>query len=184
MSLHPVTLKAMDHMRSEKILIPPCLVRHHEVVQETAEILLAYIKKIWPGVVVDREAVLVGASSHDLGKAIFHEEMFVEGLYHVSHGPKILQEAGMPEEYCRFARTHYYVEESTGVEDVIVALANKSWNGHRHSEYEAELLRRMKVTGEQARSSLEKVMRSVVANGAARIVYQRFGRTEVIQYRE
>lgn len=61
---------------------PPRLVAHLTLVHEVAIDLVEEIHKSFPFLVFDKEAVLLGAASHDIGKAKLPAELTGGGSEH------------------------------------------------------------------------------------------------------
>ncbi|WP_327675828.1 HD domain-containing protein [Kitasatospora sp. NBC_00458] len=121
---------------------PPRLVAHlglvHEVAVPVADRCAGY------GVPVDREAVLFGAATHDIGKTVHHEELSAPGSPHERAGHELLLAHGVPERLARFARTHGdWRAPGTTVEDLLVSLADKAWKNSRIRDLEDLLVGRL-----------------------------------------
>ncbi|SDT79850.1 HDIG domain-containing protein [Streptomyces sp. TLI_053] len=117
------------------VAAPPRLVAHLGLVHEVAGTLLDGCAAL--GLRVDREAVLFGAATHDIGKAVHREELSVPGSLHERAGYELLRARGAPERPARFARTHgSWGEPGTTVEDLLVSLADKVWKDSRVRDLE------------------------------------------------
>jgi hypothetical protein len=60
----------------------------------------------WPQLSFDADAVSYGAATHDVGKALYPNELTGPGNQHESAGYRLLLDHGAPERRARFARTH------------------------------------------------------------------------------
>jgi hypothetical protein len=117
----------------------PRLTAHLMLVHDTAVSLTAGVSAAWPRVTYDRQAVLLGAATHDVGKVVHPEELSGPGHAHEEAGVRLLIESGITERQARFARTHARWEEQlhgaqgreSGLEDLLVALSDKVWKGKR-----------------------------------------------------
>ena len=115
------------------------LIAHLILVHDVASRLVEQITRTFPNVPFDKDAVLYGAATHDLGKAIHFEELVQAGKAHERRGFELLQELGVSAERARFAFTHGNWEtlENVGLEDLLVALADNCWKGKRPEQLES-----------------------------------------------
>ena len=129
----------------EALHAPPRLLVHLALVHEVAYELLEGMAAAWPDLPLDREAVLLGAATHDAGKIVHRAELRQPGTKHEDDGPAILIEQGLPANIARFARTHgqWSSEPSATLEDLIVALADLLWVGKRDQSLEDEIIKRL-----------------------------------------
>lgn len=120
---------------------PPRLVAHLTLVHDAASEILEHLQGRWPDFSVDRDAVLFGAATNDIGKVRHPDELVQDGRLHEQDGPALLQRLGVTAERSRFARTHgtRMNEPSVTAEDLIVALADECWKGSRHAELESQI---------------------------------------------
>ena len=94
--------------------------------------------------VVDRDAVLFGAATHDIGKVVHVEELSGPGSTHEPAGHALLLARGVQERLARFARTHAsWTEPGIGVEDLLVSVADKVWKAKRVPDLEHLLVDRL-----------------------------------------
>ncbi|MFI6845779.1 HD domain-containing protein [Kitasatospora sp. NBC_00085] len=127
---------------------PPRLVAHLGLVHEVAETLADWCAAACPGLALDREAVLFGAATHDIGKAVHREELSGPGSAHEPAGYELLLAHGVPERLARFARTHArWGEQGTTVEDLLVSLADKAWKNSRVRDLEDRVVDRLATAG-------------------------------------
>ena len=98
----------------------------------------------FPALRCDREAVLFGAASHDIGKVVHPQELSGPGHAHELAGYELLRRHGVDERLARFARTHadWTAPEAT-VEDLLVSLADKIWKGRRVEDLEGLVVERL-----------------------------------------
>jgi putative nucleotidyltransferase with HDIG domain len=122
-----------------QVSAPPRLVAHLIVVHDVASSLVERICEAFPRLALDREAVLFGASIHDLGKSIYRSELVEPGKEHEKRGVELLRGMGVSEDRARFAFTHgnWGTAENITLEDLVVALADNCWKGKRVDELEA-----------------------------------------------
>jgi hypothetical protein len=158
----------------------PRLLAHHALVHEAAAELVEGIAAEWPSFAVDRQAVLLGAATHDAGKAVHREEMSGPGRKHEADGPALLVAHGIPEDLARFARTHgqWALEPSPGAEDLLVALANLVWVGERNQRLEdAMILQVAQFSGEplwNVFARFDSILLSIVEGAGRRLaIYTR-----------
>ncbi|MFB4297426.1 HD domain-containing protein [Actinomadura sp. NTSP31] len=116
----------------EDLDAPPRLAAHLRAVHEVAAELLAWVAARHPSVAVDAGAVLFGAATHDIGKAVHPDELSGPGSRHEPAGHALLRERGVDERLARFARTHAsWDAPDAGVDDLLVSLADKVWKAKR-----------------------------------------------------
>ncbi|TDD69764.1 HDIG domain-containing protein [Actinomadura darangshiensis] len=109
---------------------PPRLAAHLRAVHDVAAELVAWCGERHPSLAVDAEAVLFGAATHDIGKALHPAELSGPGAEHEEAGYALLRERGVEERLARFARTHASWD-GAGVDDLLVSLADKVWKAKR-----------------------------------------------------
>ncbi|GHO82420.1 HD domain-containing protein [Dictyobacter formicarum] len=119
----------------------PRLVAHLTVVHDVAVRLITRLDATWPLLEYDKQRVLFGAATHDVGKTVYLNELTGPGTQHEEIGPQLLLESGFPETYARFARTHarWSQEASVPMEDALVAFADTIWKGKRDDILEREI---------------------------------------------
>ena len=116
---------------------PHRLVEHLRLVHHVAFHLLEAFEARFPKLPIDKEAVLFGAATHDLGKTVHPEELVGPGDRHEEVGPALLVEHGVPARLARFARTHgRWDREPVELEDLLVALADSVAVGKRNDSLE------------------------------------------------
>ncbi|MFJ8582938.1 phosphohydrolase [Micromonospora sp. NPDC093277] len=74
---------------------PPRSAAHLRAVHDVAAQLTAWLAARYPALVIDREAVLFGAATHDIGKAVHVEELSGPGSRHEPAGQQLLLDAGI-----------------------------------------------------------------------------------------
>jgi hypothetical protein len=115
---------------------PPRLVAHLTLVHDVALRLLRSLKKAWPQLEVDADAVAFGAATHDIGKVRVPSELSAPGASHEALGESLLLAAAVSPARARFARTHGLPPAELDLEDALVALADKAWKGKREKDLE------------------------------------------------
>lgn len=120
---------------------PPRLVAHLSLVHDSAGEILEALQACWPDLPIDRDAVLFGAATHDIGKVLHPAELVGPGNRHEQDGPALLEQSGFPPDRSRFARTHgtWNHEANLAIEDYVVALADTCWKGSRDITLESKL---------------------------------------------
>ena len=113
------------------------LIKHHQLVAETAKEILAGIQNIFPNLDCNYSEVLVGSAIHDAGKIIFEREINNSGKQHELAGEQYLIDLGIPSHIARFSRTHArWQDPDCTIEDLLVALADTLWKGSRNNRLE------------------------------------------------
>lgn len=163
----------------------PLLVAHLILVHDVAAKLVVMLCQAFPSVSFDKDAVLFGAATHDIGKAIDATELTQPGSSHEERGRELLLSMGIDESMARFAYTHgnWSAPENITLEDLIVALADKCWKGKRVDDLETSavsLLSRESGKPEwDCFADLDAILTSLSADADTRLAWQREFRTEV-----
>lgn len=154
MPFHDLPPRALEILT--KYAAPPRLVAHLVVVHDVAVTLIAHLQACWPVLVYDRERVLLGAATHDIGKVVYTNELAGPGVQHEEVGPQLLLACGLSEAEARFARTHArWEQESTfQLEDMLVAFADTIWKGKRDEGLEQVVAR---LIAQQSREEIWQV---------------------------
>ncbi|MER5603730.1 HD domain-containing protein [Streptomyces sp. NPDC002265] len=135
---------------------PPRLAAHLRAVHDVAHQLADWLEEHCPAAAFDREAVLFGAATHDIGKTLHPEELSGPGSAHEEAGRTLLLAHGFGPESARFAATHAsWTQPHIGLEDLMVSLADKIWKNKR-------------VTG------LEELVVARLAEASGRAVWEEF----------
>ena len=135
----PIPRLALDlHIKVEA---SPRLLAHHFLVHQAAATLLSELNKIVPGLKIDGEAVLFGAATHDIGKAVVTRELSEPGREHEILGFVLLMENSVPASPARFAKDHGLGSELDHIEDFLVCLADKVWKGKRDQALEETFIK-------------------------------------------
>lgn len=159
----------------ELLAAPPRLVAHLTLVHDVAADLVNALAEAFPRLDVERDAVLLGAATHDLGKVLHPNELTEPGHLHEEEGLLLLERLGVPTHVARFARTHARWEDQP-LEDVLVALADALWKGNRAEALEA---RATKLVAERTEfeawsvfSILDATFERIAAHGDERLAWQ------------
>lgn len=83
---------------------PPRLVAHLTLVHDVAFKLVALLQDCFPQLVLDRDSVLFGAATHNIGKVLHPEELTSPGNKHELAGTALLRKLGVPKELARALR--------------------------------------------------------------------------------
>ncbi|MBL7257927.1 HD domain-containing protein [Paractinoplanes lichenicola] len=123
---------------------PPRLTAHLLLVHDVAASILDWLSSEYPGLPVDKSAVLFGAATHDIGKTVHVEELSAPGTRHEPAGHELLLSRGVPERLARFAGTHgSWPAEGVELEDLLVSLADKVWKAKRVDDLERLIVGRL-----------------------------------------
>ncbi|MFG2784581.1 phosphohydrolase [Streptomyces prunicolor] len=123
---------------------PPRLAAHLRAVHDVAHQLVVWAEQRYPGLAFDREAVLFGAATHDVGKTVYVSELSGPGAAHEEAGQALLLGHGVSPELARFAATHAsWARSRVGLEDLLVSLADKIWKNKRVPELEDLVVARL-----------------------------------------
>ncbi|MFC9796914.1 HD domain-containing protein [Streptomyces sp. NPDC127584] len=123
---------------------PPRLAAHLRAVHDVAVQLVDWLEHHRPDLGADREAVLFGAATHDIGKTVHVAELTGPGSRHEEAGRDLLLAHGFGPDMARFAGTHAsWTAPDTTLEDLLVSTADKVWKNKRVPELEDLLLARL-----------------------------------------
>ncbi|MEU0372863.1 HD domain-containing protein [Streptomyces sp. NPDC006283] len=135
--LRPLPTEAADLLR--KLAAPPRLAAHLRAVHDVAYQLADWLDRHHPRLRYDRQAVLFGAATHDVGKVVHTAELSGAGGRHEEAGRQLLMDHGVAPGLARFAATHANwsrLPAGAGVEDLVVAVADKVWKNKRVTDLE------------------------------------------------
>lgn len=160
----------------EALAAPALLIRHLALVHAAAVELLDGLTASFPGLVLDRDAILFGAATHDIGKVLHPEELFGPGNQHEEDGPGLLEQHGVPPRLAHFARSHGRWHEVEDLEDLLVALADNIWRGRRVEELEAKVAAVLAIAVDvdqwMAWSKLDAICEKIASRGEQRLAIQ------------
>ncbi|TDP31408.1 HD domain-containing protein [Nocardia ignorata] len=156
---------------------PPRLGAHLRAVHEVAWQLADWVGQFHRDVRFDRDVMLFGAATHDIGKVVHPEELSGPGSAHEQAGYELLLAQGFHEESARFARTHSsWTGPDVGVEDLLVSLADKVWKAKRVPELEQLVVQHLAVVGGeqswQVFITLDDELDRIAADADRRLAFQ------------
>jgi hypothetical protein len=156
----------------------PRLVAHLRLVHDVASRLLDAFSHAWPELQVDRETILFGAATHDIGKILQPDELFQPGSAHEIEGRRMLVAQGIDDRLARFAETHggWKRGDDCTFEDLIVALADTCWKGKRSEQLEekicSQILTRITAERWEAFATLDAIVETLARHGDQRLAWQ------------
>ncbi|GGT89887.1 HDIG domain-containing metalloprotein [Actinomadura citrea] len=161
----------------EDLDAPPRLAAHLRAVHDVAAELVDWMSRRHPGLAVDAEAVLFGAATHDIGKALHPAELSGPGAEHERAGHGLLRERGVEERLARFARTHAsWDDPGIGVDDLLVSLADAIWKAERVTRLEQRLVEVLAAASGQAEweafMDLDDICDRIAAGADGRLAFQ------------
>lgn len=156
---------------------PARLAAHLRAVHDVAWQLTQQLKACFPTLDFDREAVLYGAATHDIGKVEHRDELTGPGHQHEPAGYHLLVAHGVPAWLARFARTHAsWTDPDTTLDDHLVSLADKIWKAKRVPDLEdlitAHLTTVCGIEQWQVFAQLDDVLDGLAADADHRLAYQ------------
>lgn len=156
---------------------PERLNRHLRLVSFTASNLLSEIDNEWNQLKVNKDFVMFGAATHDIGKVISQNEIYGSGNQHESIGKNLLLENGFSEELSRFALTHgNWKSKDVILEDLLVTLADKIWKGKRINELEElicqEISKRIELDFWEIYQKLNLILDKISLSAQSRLDWQ------------
>lgn len=140
--LRPLSDRVAELLR--KLDAPPRLAAHLRAVHDVAHRLVEWLEERQPALRFDRDAVLFGAATHDIGKTAHVGELSGPGSAHEEAGRELLLAQGVSAELARFAGTHAaWTGPDIGIEDLLVSVADKIWKNKRVQELEDLVVARL-----------------------------------------
>jgi hypothetical protein len=172
--LRPLPAPALALLQQHRA--PPRLIAHHLLVHDVAATLVAGFQQAWPRVPLNADAVLFGAATHDIGKAVALEELSTPGHSHEAIGRELLLAAQVDPALARFAATHGAWHTAETLEDWLVALADACWKDQRAEALEARINDYLaQMTGLERWETfmaLDDLLEEVTAPGRQRLAWQ------------
>ncbi|MEU7857548.1 HD domain-containing protein [Nonomuraea sp. NPDC049141] len=161
----------------ESLDAPPRLAAHLRAVHDVACEILDWLDARHTTVRIDREAVLFGAASHDIGKTLHLEELAGPGSAHEADGYGLLRSHGVEERLARFARTHAsWTAPDTDLADHLVSLADKIWKAKRVVDLEQLIVDRLAAASGrppwQVFMDLDEFITRVANDADSRLTFQ------------
>jgi len=156
---------------------PLRLAAHLRAVHDVAHQLVGWVEMRYPALLFDREAVLFGAATHDVGKTVHVSELSGPGAQHEEAGRALLLDRGVSPGLARFSATHAsWTRSDVGLEDLLVSLADKIWKNKRVPDLEDLIVARLsEVTGRavwEEFSALDEVLSRIGDQADERLAFQ------------
>ncbi|MFG2297677.1 HD domain-containing protein [Streptomyces sp. NPDC048603] len=160
-----------------RLSAPPRLAAHLRAVHDAAVDLADWLQGRHPGLAVDRDAVLFGAATHDVGKTLHPEELSGPGSAHEEAGRRLLLSHGFAPSLARFAATHAsWDDPAATVEDLLVSMADKVWKDQRVPGLEDRFVRELAdATGREPWEeylALDDLLTRLGADAPRRLAFQ------------
>ncbi|MFF7203315.1 HD domain-containing protein [Streptomyces sp. NPDC008141] len=173
--LRPLPPVVVELLRS--LGAPPRLAAHLRAVHDVAVELSDWVRDRYPDVAVDRDAVLFGAATHDIGKTLHPEELVGPGSAHEPAGRDLLLDRGFEPALARFAATHAsWDDPAVTIEDLLVSTADKVWKDERVPDLEDRLVRALaEATGREPWEeylALDDLLSGLGADAGRRLAFQ------------
>ncbi|MFJ8491236.1 HD domain-containing protein [Streptomyces sp. NPDC094038] len=156
---------------------PPRLAAHLRAVHDVAADLADWVRDRYPDLAVDRDAVLFGAATHDVGKIRHPGELTGPGSAHETAGRDLLLDRGFPPALARFAATHAdWDNPAVTLEDLLVGTADKVWKDKRVPGLEDRLVRALADATRrepwEEYLALDDLLTRIGATAAPRLAFQ------------
>ncbi|WP_226900675.1 phosphohydrolase [Nonomuraea phyllanthi] len=156
---------------------PQRLAAHLRAVHDVAHELVEWVEGRYLALSFDREAVLFGAATHDVGQAVHVSELSGPGSAHEDTGQALLLSRGVCPDLARFAATHAsWTRSDAGLEDLLVSLADKIWKNKRVPDLEDLIVARLsEATGQPAWEefiALDEVLSRIGDRADERLAFQ------------
>jgi hypothetical protein len=160
------------------LAVPVRLLAHLTLVHDVAIDLVEGLRRKFPDLIFDGDAVCFGAASHDMGKLKYPNELSGPGHQHEEDGPVLLEEHGVEPSLARFARTHgSWSHEELQLEDLLVALCDCVWKGERLGELERQVIFQIATQAGHEEwevfSELDGLLDKIGSQGGERLAWQR-----------
>ncbi|MER5520765.1 HD domain-containing protein [Streptomyces sp. NPDC002763] len=173
--LRPLPPVVAELLRS--LSAPPRLAAHLRAVHDVAVQLVEWLQDRYPDLAVDRDGVLFGAATHDVGKVVHPEELTGPGSAHEEAGRDLLLSRGFPPALARFAATHAsWDAPDVTMEDLLVSAADKVWKDKRVSDLEDRLVRALASATQrepwEEYLALDDLLTRLGADAAPRLAFQ------------
>ncbi|WP_327677212.1 HD domain-containing protein [Streptomyces sp. NBC_00467] len=173
--LRPLPPVVAELLRS--LEAPPRLAAHLRAVHDVAVELSDWVRDRYPDLAVDRDAVLFGAATHDIGKTLHPEELAGPGSAHEAAGRDLLLDRGFDPALARFAATHAsWDDPAVTIEDLLVSTADKVWKDKRVPDLEDRLVRALaEATGREPWEeylALDDLLSGLGADAGRRLAFQ------------
>ncbi|MER5207864.1 HD domain-containing protein [Streptomyces sp. NPDC002825] len=173
--LHPLPQAVADLLCA--LAAPPRLAAHLRAVHDVARQLVTWAEGHCAGLAVDREAVLFGAATHDIGKVVHPAELSGPGSLHEEAGRELLVAHGIAPELARFAATHaMWTDPGVTLEDLLVSTADKVWKNKRVPALEDLVVARLtEATGRprwEEFLAFDELLEDLGAGADHRLAYQ------------
>lgn len=125
----------------------------------------------------NRDEVLFGAATHNIGKTIHTSELSQPGTRHEQAGCELLIECGVEARLARFAANHgTWSAPDISIEDLLVSLADKIWKAKRVPDLEDRIVQRIcDTSGEprwQAFMKLDDLLDRLARDADTRLAFQ------------
>ncbi|HEX5200232.1 MAG TPA: HD domain-containing protein [Actinoplanes sp.] len=174
-AVRPLPSPAADLLRG--LDAPPRLAAHLRAVHDVAVDLTDWLAAHYPAVPFDRNAVLFGAATHDIGKTLHIAELSAPGSQHEPAGRDLLLSFGVPPELARFAAIHAsWHDLGIEPEDLLVSLADKIWKAKRVPDLEQLVVIRLAAAGAiepwEAFLALDECLDRLAAGADDRLAFQ------------
>jgi hypothetical protein len=123
---------------------PPRLAAHLRAVHDVACQIADWLSTQYPDLPFDRDAVLFGAATQDIGKTVHTAELSGPGSRHEEAGRQLLLARGISPALARFAATHAaWTRPGIQLEDLLVSVADKVWKNKRVPDLEDLVVRQL-----------------------------------------
>lgn len=160
----------------QNLEIPSRLYTHLMIVHDVANKLLKEINRTWENLNIDKNLVLFGAATHDIGKTIYTNELSEAGHKHEQAGLQLLLSLGVSEEKPNFAVSHSSWSEGATLEELLVTLSDKIWKGNRVQDLEDLLIERISTETKtecwKISSLLDSIIDDITKDADKRLSFQ------------
>ena len=129
----------------------PRLAAHLRAVHDVAYQLTSWLGAHHRGLPFDRDAVLFGAATHDIGKAIHTAELSGPGSEHEATGAGAAAARSRRRRQARALRRHRrtWDRDDLELDDLLVSVADKVWKAKRVTDLEQRVLDRLAAASGQ-----------------------------------
>jgi hypothetical protein len=175
-----VPLRPLPHAVTQllqELKAPPRLAAHLRAVHDVAYQIADWVTEQYPALAVDCDALLFGAATHDIGKAVHVAELSSPGSEHEEAGRQLLLARGVSPGRARFTGTHAaWNRPDIQIEDLLVTLADKAWKNKRVPDLDDLIITRLaQASGRSSWEeflSLDDLLTSVGEDADHRLAFQ------------
>ena len=162
----------------EEFEAPKRLKRHLQLVTKVADTITKEVTIHFQNLIINKNEVIFGAASHDIGKLLIQKELFEKGKKHEQAGFDFLIQHGFSKDLARFTKTHGQKDfNDLPLEDLLVILSDKIWKGKRVNELEEIIVdnisKKTQIEYWKIFTKMDNIISSISQTSEARLYIQK-----------